>query len=218
MERGMFISVEGGEGVGKSVFIKNLSHNLSLNYPQKTICVTREPGGTEQAEQIRKLFLNETDNEPWLAISEFCLMSAARSQHVSYKIRPLLEKGQIVLCDRFADSSRVYQGMLGGIKSELIEMLTLNCCNGLEPDLTFILDCDIAVSSQRIEERAKNHKISRFDKKTHEFHANVREAFLRVAASYPSRCKILDASQPPAMIVEDALKMITEHNNGRYAL
>lgn len=181
-----FISIEGGEGVGKSTFIEGLMRQLG-SLPSLR---THEPGGTPLATEIRRLFVNPPE-APY-ATTELCLVSAARAQHVEAVIKPALKAGKWVICDRFADSTRVYQGILGGIPRKDIEALINFSTGGLEPDLTFVLDCPIEISMARLSRRRDS---SRFDQKAAGFHNGVREAYRHLSEQFTDRMVILDASR-----------------------
>lgn len=153
---------------------------------------TREPGGTEQAERIRELLVT---GEPgrWQPLTELCLVLAARIEHLHHVVRPALGRGAIVLCDRFADSTRVYQGLAGGLGLPLVETMLGPVLQGLEPDLTFVLDLDPALGAAR--DRARGRP-GRFEQKGEAYHRRVREGFLEVARAAPERCVVIDASGP----------------------
>lgn len=218
-QKGLFITVEGGEGVGKSSFCRNLydliNEKMSLDSPP---LLTREPGGTALAQAIRGLFLTPPDDEPMDVKTELLLVSAARSDHVSKKIQPALERGSWVICDRFYDSTRVYQGVMGHLNSsEMEHVISLSVC-GQHPAITFLLDCDTDVSLARLDSRHRDSgsQKSRFDSATKDYHQRLRAAFLQVAREYSDRFCILDASKRPEEILEQAgvalknrLKMMT---------
>lgn len=200
-KKGLFVTVEGGEGVGKSTFLKNLLGLLQNHTPPIPLLSTREPGGTPFAEAIRGLFLMENNDEQWTLFSELCLLSAARNQHITKLIAPHLAKGGLVLCDRFIDSTRVYQGFIKeGFPSPnhnpLIETFLKESCQGIFPHITFILDAPLETSLERLNKRKQesNEIATRFDEQKRAFHQKVKEGFLLIAKEEPKRCIILDAT------------------------
>jgi dTMP kinase len=189
MTRGRLVTFEGGEGVGKSTQIERLAAALSA--AGITVVVSREPGGTVGAEAIRSLLVNGPPDR-WLPLSETLLLLAARLDHVERKIRPALAEGHWVLCDRFVDSTRVYQGMAGTVGVELVNRLQAITCGDLAPDLTLILDVPVEIGLARRGRRAPE---SRFEDKGVAFHQRVRDGFLQLAAEEPARCRLIDGTQ-----------------------
>ncbi|MBD3654264.1 dTMP kinase [Kangiella sp.] len=186
-QTGKFITIEGTEGVGKSTniaFIKAWfeAKNISLLH-------TREPGGTPLAEEIRELLLSKRD-EQVDAKSELLLMYAARAQHVSQKIKPALEQGQWVLCDRFSDASFAYQGAGRALGLDKLVALDQWVLEGFKPDLTILLDLPVEVGLSRAQERGP---IDRFEEEKVEFFEQVRDGYLQIAQQEPERVKIVDA-------------------------
>jgi len=210
MKMARFLTVEGGEGVGKSSFIELLSHKLRGRGLAFTL--TREPGGTRIADEIRSVFSKGDDLEEFTPEGEFLLVSAARAQHVHHKIRPELQKGNWVICDRFADSSRVYQGILKGMETDFLEKVIQKSTYGIVPDLTFLLDCDVAISQARVAGRGVVE--SRYDLAALEVHEQLRQGFLQVSRIYPKRIQVLDAAQPVEHSVNQALSIMEEHFHG----
>ena len=203
---GLFISIEGGEGVGKTSFQSLLVDHLSATFPERGLLTTREPGGTPFAEAIRDLFLLESqDQEQWQALSELYLVSAARSQHMTFKIQPMLEQNGIVVCDRFIDSTRVYQGRVAGLEPEIVEAVAKPACQGYQPDVTFLLDCPTDIAQQRMSDRTK---LTRMDTKGVEFHESVRQCFLTLAQQYSERIVVLDARQSTEALVLQAMQRL----------
>ncbi|MGC6453092.1 MAG: dTMP kinase, partial [Candidatus Puniceispirillaceae bacterium] len=139
---GYFVTFEGGEGSGKSTQIQRLVERISSEIPGVEPVVSREPGGTVSAESIRDLLVKGAA-ERWRAATEAMLMSASRHEHVVHILRPALAAGKLVICDRYNDSTRVYQGLVGGVPREDIEALNRLACDGLVPDLTILLDMDV---------------------------------------------------------------------------
>jgi dTMP kinase len=200
--KGFFITFEGGEGAGKSTQIERLAAKLRAK--KYAILVTREPGGSPGAEAVRHVLLSGAA-EPFGPKMEALLFAAARSDHVEQVIRPAIERGVIVLCDRFIDSSRVYQGVTGGLDPAFMEVVEQVSINGMVPDMTLILDIDPAEGLKRAAvRRSPNDLPDRFEKETVSIHQQRREAFLAIAASEPERCVVIDASKSPGE-VEDAI-------------
>lgn len=189
MNKGFFISLEGGEGAGKSTQNKRIVRWLAQQ--GKDVLETREPGGTVVSEQIRKLLL-DTRNAGLNATAELLMMFAARSQLVEEVILPALANGQVVVCDRFADASYAYQGggrQLGGETVEVVEKLVLK---GLQPDLTLLFDVPVEQGMKRVASRGE---ADRFEVESLRFFERVRKAYLERAAAQPGRFRIIDASQ-----------------------
>ena len=184
-----FITFEGGEGAGKSTQIAYLAERLQQH--GHSVCVTREPGGTAEAEEIRAIL---TTGEPakWDPLAETLLHLAARRQHLARKILPSLDRGEWVLCDRFYDSTRAYQGSGQGVAPDLIERLHEPVLDGVHPALTILLDIDPLAGLARAQARGEN---ARYEQWPAERHAAIRSAFLDIANREPERCYVLDASQ-----------------------
>ncbi len=191
-----FISFEGCEGSGKSTQAKLLAEHLEkLGYK---VVLTREPGGTELAEQIRKVILSGNKIEDTL--TEFLLISAARRDHVENKIKPALANGSFVICDRFFDSSLAYQGYARGLDLELMRSIKTLSIDGFEPDLTFLIDIEPAVALERIQKfRSDNNH---YDAMGIKFHNNVRNGFLEIAEQNPNRFLIIDGNKPQEEVFE----------------
>jgi dTMP kinase len=184
----VFITFEGGEGAGKSTQIERLSqHMQGLGHD---VVVTREPGGSPDANVLRELLVH---GEPgrWSANAEALLNYAARESHLNHLIRPALAQGRSVLCDRFADSTRAYQGIAGGVGSDFVEMLDKAIVGNSQPDLTLVFDLDPQVGLERARQRGG---ADRFERKGLEFHQRLRDAFMQIAQDHPARCRIIDAS------------------------
>jgi len=191
MMRGRFITIEGGEGSGKSTQISLLKTALEkANIPH---VITREPGGEEGAEAIRALLVTGDKNR-WDPVAETLLFTAARAQHVARLIKPSLAEGKLVICDRFVDSTRVYQGIGKGISPEFIDALHRLALGSLIPDITIILDIDPVEGLKRAKGRQGNE--TRFEGMELDFHKAVREGFLAIARAEPARCQVMDATQP----------------------
>ncbi len=192
MQRGRFISLEGGEGAGKSTQGRRLAERLGAD--GREVVLTREPGGSAGAEAIRSLLV-EGEADRWSAVSETLLMYAARRDHIERLIEPALERGAWVICDRFLDSTRAYQGAAGGAPTALIEALELDVVGAVTPDLTLILDMPVEAGLARAAGRAGGE--GRFESKGHSFHTRLRQAFLDIAAREPERCAVLSAEGDP---------------------
>jgi len=203
MTKSLFITLEGGEGTGKTTLIKSLYAELSLRGHE--IVLSREPGGTEGAEAIRDLVLKGDANR-WNSMSEICLYYAAREDHLMRVIRPALLSGKIVICDRFYDSTRAYQGHLGPKEQRVIKCLEDNIVAEYKPDLTIILDIDVEIGLARAGSRKDDE--CRFESKKLEYHQNLRNAFLAIAKTEPERCKLIDAAMPIAEVYKSALALI----------
>jgi len=188
MQRGRFISLEGGEGAGKSTQARRLAERLGAD--GREVVLTREPGGSPGAEAIRALLV-EGEADRWSAVSETPLMYAARRDHIERLIEPALERGAWVICDRFLDSTRAYQGAAGGAPMALIEALELDVVGAVTPDLTLILDMPVEAGLARAAGRAGAE--GRFESKGHGFHERLRAAFLHIAEREPERCAVLSA-------------------------
>jgi len=189
VQRGRFITFEGGEGAGKTTQARLLVERLRAR--GLDVLQTREPGGSPGAEEIRGIAVSgEADR--WSARTETLLMYAARSDHLERTILPALAAGRWVVCDRFADSSRVYQGAGGGTPESLIEALDDAVVNGDQPDLTLVFDLPVEVGLDRAFGRGLFE--TRFESKGLAFHQKLRDGFLQVAERHPERCVILDAT------------------------
>jgi dTMP kinase len=193
--RGFFITFEGGEGAGKSTQIDRLARKLRAK--KYDVLLTREPGGSPGAEAVRHVLLSGAA-EPFGPEMEALLFAAARSDHVEQVIRPAVERGAIVLCDRFLDSSRVYQGVTGGLDADFMASVERVAINGMMPDMTLILDIDPAEGLKRATaRRGADDGPDRFEKETLAIHQRRREAFLAIAQAEPERCIVIDASCGP---------------------
>ena len=189
---GFFITFEGGEGSGKSSQIQLLAKHIESHLSKHVPLLSREPGGTESAESIRQLLVTGRADR-WQAATEAMLMSASRHEHVVHVLRPALEAGRIVICDRYNDSTRVYQGLVGGVPHDHIEALNRLACGDLVPDLTLLLDMDVDEGLRRAGARATAE--SRFESKGADFHRKVRQAFLDLAGRESERFVVIDAGR-----------------------
>jgi dTMP kinase len=191
MVRGKFITFEGGEGAGKSTQLKRLAARLQAE--GREVVATREPGGSPGAESIRELVL-KGHADRWSPVTETLLMYAARRDHIERVIRPALARGAWVVCDRFADSTRAYQGAAGGTDPELIAALETFILEEVRPDLTLVFDLPVAAGLARAHARAGAEM--RFESKGEAFHQRLRDGFLAIARAEPARCAVIDADQP----------------------
>lgn len=206
MPRGRLITFEGGEGAGKSTQIKLLAGNLES--AGHKVIVTREPGGTRAGELLRDLLVRN-DAPHWSPEAEALLNYAARDSHLREVIRPALSQGIHVVCDRFIDSTRVYQAVAGGCSQKLIDCLQREIAGPTLPDITFVFDLDPMVGLQRAASRMAGQE-DRFERKDEEFHNTVRLAFLEIARSEPERCRTIDAAQPPDVISSEIYKAVAQ--------
>jgi dTMP kinase len=195
--RGRFITFEGGEGSGKSTQIKTLAERLDAI--KLRAIVTREPGGSPGAEIIRHLVLSGM-GKLLGPDAETLLFAAARDDHVRTVIRPALGQGIWVLCDRFSDSTRAYQGRLGKVAPELLNAMERVTIGDLKPDLTFILDVPVEIGLQRAAARRGSGAADRFEAEDVRFHRQLREAYRQIAAGEPKRCVLIDASADPGTV------------------
>ena len=189
LARGFFITFEGGEGTGKSTQLALLADRLRAS--GREVAATREPGGTPGAEAIRDLLVRGAADR-WSPVSETLLMNAARRDHVERVIEPALARGAVVVCDRFADSTRAYQGVAGGAPAELIDTLETAVLGRTRPDLTLIFDLAPLTGLARAAGRSGGE--TRFETKGAVFHESLRAAFLAIARAAPERCVVIDAS------------------------
>lgn len=210
--RGRFITFEGGEGAGKSTQIKLLADWLAAR--GIVVHTTREPGGTEGAERIRKLLV-EGDVGAWTPMTEALLHYAARHEHVARVIAPALAAGTWVLCDRFADSTLAYQGFGHRLGKPAIARLHRAALGSFKPDLTFILDLPVADGLARA--AARRGAETRYERMALEFHARVRKGFRAIARDEPGRCALVDASAGIAAIAA-RLRAIVEQRLSRALL
>ena len=211
--RGIFISFEGGEGSGKTTQINRLSEALSTRNFKVT--TTREPGGTEEGERIRNLIVQREGGD-WNPMAECLLLLAARAMHVQKVILPALEDGDIVISDRFSDSTIAYQGYGRGMDLKVIHRLHKTVLGKFKPDLTFLLDIPpeqgLARSGRRLasEQIGLQQTEDRFERLEIEFHERLRKGFLAIAKKDRKRCRIIDAAQTPEAIAREIEKIVLE--------
>lgn len=193
---GLFITLEGGDGSGKSTQAQLLTD--WLEHEGKTVLRSREPGGTDVGTEIREIVLHHRGEIAPRA--EALLYAADRAQHIATKVRPALARGEIVIQDRYLDSSVAYQGAGRVLGAGEVRDLSLWAAEGLLPDLTILLDLDETVARGRLD--ADNKRFDRLEAEKHEFHSRVREAFLELALAEPDRFLVLDASFPVETLAE----------------
>src|SRR5690606_1809734 len=201
--RGLFITLEGGEGVGKSTnmaFIADAIRTAGID-----LVTTREPGGTALAEQIRQLILSPS-SEPMAELAELLLIFAARAQHLERVIQPALAAGQWVLCDRFTDATYAYQGGGRGLSRDAIAVLEALVQGDLRPDMTFLLDAPVDVGSARVAARGAE---DRLEMEQRDFFEKVRAAYLERARAEPARFHLIDAAQPLAQVQQQLNTALT---------
>lgn len=204
MAPGRFITLEGGDGVGKSTLAKSLATDLRKHGVE--VVLTREPGGSAGGNLIRELLVRGA-NDAWSPLTETLLLIAARNDHLERIIRPALAAGSWVLCDRFTDSTTAYQvagkGLAAGVAQTLAELI-----EAPRPDLSLILDAPPNLALRRADSAAKGE--GRFETLPADFHARVREAFLAIAHAEPERCQVLDASQEAEHVAQAALDAVRQ--------
>jgi len=193
---GFFLTVEGIDGAGKSTQARMLAERL--RELGREVVETREPGGAAGAEEIRRLLV-EGDPERWSPETETLLFTAARRDHVERVIRPALARGAVLVCDRYVDSTRAYQGAGALERRRLVDRLH-RLAIGLDPDLTLIFDIDPALALERARSRASDRREDRFERKGIVFQARLREEFLAIASAESARCALIDAARPPEAV------------------
>lgn len=206
-ETGKFITFEGGEGSGKSTQAGILANRLAR--AGRKVLATREPGGSPAAEEIREALLS---GRVWQfgPFAEALMFAVARADHVENAIEHALHEGKWVVCDRFLDSTRAYQGATAGVPRGLISALERLTIGGLLPDITFMLDIPAEEGLARAAERRSGNAPDRFENQELMLHERVRRAFLDIAEEEPDRCVVIDASQPEAMVAEDVWEVVLQ--------
>ena len=203
--KGLFITFEGGEGVGKTTQINLLkSYLLNINY--KVVC-SREPGGTIEGEQVRKLLVSGS-SKTWDPMSEALMFNASRRQHINKIILPSLDKGNIILCDRFIDSTIVYQGYAGSIEQSILKDLHKKFCYNLYPDLTFFLNLDASLGLKRTRKRSDYKEENRFENFGLDYHNKISKGFNNLANNNKERIITIDASQSIEQISKNIINFI----------
>jgi len=207
------ITLEGGEGAGKSTVLSALAQ--ALRAPGYEVVTTREPGGTPLAERIRELLLHPDNADAPTADTELLLMFASRAQHVASVVRPALARGAWVLSDRFTDASHAYQGGGRGVDRTTIAMLESRFV-GLQPGLTLLLDVPVAVGRARAQGRASSNSVQpdRIEAEADGFFERVRSAYRDLAAAQPRRFRMIDASQPAERVAADAVAALDDYLQG----
>ncbi|MCM3671607.1 dTMP kinase [Mesobacillus maritimus] len=206
MKQGVFISIEGPEGAGKTTIINMLTEQLELEGQQ--VISTREPGGIDIAEQIREVILNKS-NTAMDSRTEALLYAAARRQHLVEKVRPALAEGKMVLCDRFIDSSLAYQGYARGLGIDEVFSINKFAIENMMPSITLYFDLDPRIGLERINKN-KGREINRLDLENVEFHEKVREGYLQLVERFPERMVKIDASKPVEEVFKEAKKQIEQ--------
>lgn len=206
MSRGRFISFEGGEGGGKSTQVRLLAERLRAR-GHEVVC-TREPGGSTGAEALRALLV-QGEVDRWSPTAETLILYAAREDHLQRTIRPALAAGAWVICDRFADSTRVYQGHAGRVPMDLVLAIERVTVGENRPDLTLILDLPAKVGLARVASRG--NAADRFEKEGVAFHTKLRQGFKAIARAEPERCRLIDASADADAVTEAIRAAVVEH-------
>lgn len=203
MSKGIFITIEGPEGSGKTSIIQMLVEDSN------NIVFTREPGGVIISEKVREIILNN-DHVEMDARTEALLYAAARRQHLVEKVIPALNEGTTVICDRFIDSSLAYQGHARGLGID--EVLSINqfAIDNVMPDVTILLDIDPEIGLERIANN-NQRELNRLDKEKLSFHESVREGYLELSKRFPERIKVVDASRELDLVYEDVISTIFHH-------
>ena len=204
---GRFITLEGGEGAGKSTQIQVVKDYLLTR--GNDVVVTREPGGTSEGQEIRNLLVSG-DKDKWSPLSETLLILADRAAHLERVIRPALAEGKYVVCDRFFDSTKAYQGVAGGLGLDVIHNLQQPVLGTTLPDVTLLLDIDPEKGLRRAQERGGE---LRFESKTLAYHRTLRNAFLDFAAQEPDRIFVIDADRDVEAVSADILSVLDERLN-----
>lgn len=209
LDKGLFISLEGGEGSGKTTQINRLAE--SLTNEGYRVVTTREPGGTPEGESVRNLLV-QREGGNWNAMAEILLLFAARVMHVEKIIKPAIESGKIIICDRFTDSTFAYQGYGRGFDIDVIKDIQKLTIEDLAPDITFMLDIDAKQGLERSTKRLSGiagfeQTEDRFERLDIDFHERLRQGFLSIAQNEPTRCHVIDALQEPENVF-DAIKTI----------
>ncbi len=208
MGRGLFITLEGIEGSGKTTQAAILAD--ALRKQGRKVTVTHEPGGTTAGETIRKIFLDPAVSLD--AATELLLVLADRAQHVREKLRPAVEAGEIVISDRYSDSTTAYQGYGRGIDLSLLREFNRFATDGMTPDLTIVLDCPVETGLARTRERMSGtgHRFDRFEAERAEFHGRVRAGFLAIARGEPERVKVVDSERQREVVAADILRAVED--------
>ena len=199
MSRGLFITLEGSDGSGKSTQLAYIKEYFEKKGAK--MLVTREPGGTKISEKLREILLDK-DNSEMSAITEMMIYAASRAQLIDEVIKPALERGEVVICDRFMDSSIAYQGY-GRELGDMVEKVNLYAINGIMPDLTIFLDLDPEIGRARVRSRYGEEQMDRLEREKMDFHYRVYNGYKAVAAAYPERVACIDANRSIEEIRDD---------------
>jgi dTMP kinase len=205
---GFFITLEGGDGSGKTTLARSLVEHLQKN--NCAVVKTREPGGSKLSEHIRTLLLDPTVKVGICEKAELLLFLAARAQHIEEIILPALRAGKIVVCERFNDSTIAYQGYARHLGMEHVEKLCMAASSQLEPDVTFFLDVDPSLGLKRAKQ-GRGDKLDRLEQEQMQFHSEVRQGFLHLAVKYPARISVIDASTPQEEVLRSTLHILSQH-------
>lgn len=208
-QRGLFISLEGGEGAGKTTQMSLLAD--ALRGRGLDVVTTREPGGTPAGESLRDVFITH-QGQSWPISAQLLTMFSARALHVEQVIKPAMSHGKIVICDRFTDSTRAYQGYAQGFDLESIETLRHIAIGNFEPDITFIFDIDPVAGLSRASKRA--HAGDTFESLDVAFHQKLRAGFWDIAKQAPDRCHVVDASKSPDRVAQEILDLTLSRLTG----
>lgn len=214
--RGKFITIEGSEGTGKTYLVQALQEFLQAR-GMPVVC-SREPGGTPLADRIRTIFRNQDPATEMLTMeAELMLVSAGRAQHVQQVIAPALQAGKVMLCDRFADSTRVYQGYIGGLPAETIEQVIAMTTFGIVPDLTIVLESRYEVVKQRLAARNNSDAVMRYDPQQESEHERIQQHFKTLCACGEARFVCLDTSDlQVAEAVAKAIHIMQDRLGGKW--
>ncbi|RIX49301.1 dTMP kinase [Paenibacillus nanensis] len=210
MSNGLFITIEGGEGAGKSSLIQHLAN--TLQHMGRSVVVTREPGGIMIAEKIRSIIL-DTEHTMMDARTEALLYAAARRQHLVEKVVPALKEGKVVLCDRFVDSSLAYQGHARGLGMEEVWGINQFAIGDVMPDLTLYMDVSPEVGLSRIS-RSPDREVNRLDLERQSFHEKVREGYRLLLQKFPDRIRFVNAEEEPEKVLEAANAILKDRLEG----
>ncbi len=205
MDDGYFITFEGGEGVGKTTQIQKLADFLKLQ--KYDVITTREPGGTDAAEEIRNLLSHKKFGGHWTAEAELLLLFAARAMHIKNVIAPALQSGKVVLCDRYIDSTRIYQGYLQAIDMDFIYNLETRIVGNFIPNLTFLLDIPAEIAMQRVKKRGEG---DHYDQGDFQFYSDLRNGFIDLAKNNSDRFCVIDANNEIENIAQKIKDIVIE--------
>ena len=213
MKRGLFVTFEGSEGCGKSTQIRHLS--AWLRETARPCLTTREPGGTAAGDRIRDLLQHAPEGHALVPEAELFLFAASRAQHVREVIRPALARGEVVISDRFHDSTNVYQGVARQLEPQMTGTINGFAIGDTLPDVTFLLDMDAAEAHRRIAQR--NQPADRMESEPLAFYQAVRQGYLRAAADEPARFVVLDAARPEEQLAAQIRDILNEKFHGFFA-